>query len=63
MRAPLLLSEVQLDVDVDGCDQSQEVCVSSLLSHCVGPALCQVDDLTLKFTSQESECVCDRKGP
>ena len=35
----------QLDVDVDGCNHREEVCVGNTLCHCFGPALCSVDDL------------------
>ena len=32
--------EAQFDVDVDGCDHGEEVCVGNSLYHCVGQALC-----------------------
>ena len=51
--------EAELDVDVDGCDQSEEVCVGNTLCHCVGRALCQIDDLQRKFTGLGRERGCE----
>ena len=51
MRVPLSWSKVQLDTDVDACHHGQQVCEGKLQSHCVGPALRQVDDLKRKFAS------------
>ena len=46
---PLSRGVAQLDVDVDGCDHGDEVCVGDAFCDCVGPALCSVDDLKCKF--------------
>ena len=37
----LVQGVAQLDVDVDGCDHGEEVCVGDTFCHCcAGPALC-----------------------
>ena len=50
---------MQLDVDVDGYGQGQELVVLDDARRFVGPDLRHVDDLECKFTSLGWACVGD----